>query len=90
VTLLPNGPKDVEDQLKRFYYDTAFVSSGPPMAALTNLIAASHIVLGTDFPYAPGSATTKELAACGVPANVIAAIERQSALPLVSKASLRA
>jgi 6-methylsalicylate decarboxylase len=86
VALLPNG---IEYELKRFYYDTAFVSSPEGMAALRKLLPVSHIVLGTDFPYEAGSATTGELAVCGLPAAELAAIMRQSALPLIGP-SLRA
>jgi predicted TIM-barrel fold metal-dependent hydrolase len=87
VALLTHG---VEYELKRFYYDTAFVSSAEPMNALLRLIPPSHVVLGTDHPYNASTNTIGELAACGVPANDIAAIVRQSALPLIGATSLRA
>jgi len=84
---IPNG---VEFELKRFYYDTAFVSSAAPMAALLKLIPPSHVVLGTDHPYNASKNTLDELAASCVPANQVAAIVRQSALPLLGTATLRA
>jgi 6-methylsalicylate decarboxylase len=85
--LFPHG---VEGELKRFYYDTAFVSSPSGMAALLKLIPPAHVVLGTDYPYAPGKATTGELAVCGAAPADLATIMRASALPLVGAASLRA
>jgi predicted TIM-barrel fold metal-dependent hydrolase len=85
--LFPHG---VEAELKKFYYDTAFVSAPSPMAALLKLIPPSHVVLGTDYPYAPGAQTTGELAVCGAAPADLATIMRASALPLVGAASLRA
>jgi len=87
AALLPHG---VEYELKRFYYDTAFASSPEAMAALLKLVPPSQVVLGTDFPYAPGSQTIAELTVCGVSNRDLAAITRESALPLVGPASLRA
>jgi predicted TIM-barrel fold metal-dependent hydrolase len=87
AAMLPHG---VEYELKRFYYDTAFASSPGAMAALLKLVGPTQIVLGTDFPYNPGTTTVSELAVCGAPARDVAAIVRQSSMPLVGRASLRA
>jgi predicted TIM-barrel fold metal-dependent hydrolase len=80
AALLPNG---VEYELQRFYYDTAFASSPVAMAALTKLVPASQIVLGTDFPYNPGAATVAALNASGAAPSDIAAILRESGLALL-------
>ena len=39
---------------RRFYFDTALSSSPSAIASLTAFADSSHILLGTDFPYAPG------------------------------------
>ena len=80
--LLPHG---VEYELRRFYYDTAFASSPAAMAALTKIVPASQIVIGTDFPYRPGLETIKELDVCGIAPRDLIAIGRQSALALLSR-----
>lgn len=79
AALLPHG---VDYELRRFFYDTAFVSSRPAMAALTKLVPTRQIVLGTDHPYNAAATTVNELTVCGVPPNEIAAIERESAIGL--------
>jgi predicted TIM-barrel fold metal-dependent hydrolase len=71
AALLPHG---VEYELRRFYYDTAFASSPEAMAALMKLVPASHVVLGTDFPYKPGAETVGELAVCGISPQDLATI----------------
>jgi predicted TIM-barrel fold metal-dependent hydrolase len=78
-------PRGVVNELKRFYYDTAFVSAPEPMAALLKIIPPSHVVLGTDFPYRPGTATMSELAVSGVAPADLVAIGRQSAVALLAR-----
>ncbi len=41
----------VQAELDRFHYDTAQVSLGGTLAALTKLVPVSQIVYGSDFPY---------------------------------------
>jgi predicted TIM-barrel fold metal-dependent hydrolase len=82
AALLPHGS---EYELKRFFYDTAFVSAPEPMAALMKIVPASQVLLGTDFPYRPGMATISELAVCGIPASDLVAIGRQSALAVLGR-----
>jgi predicted TIM-barrel fold metal-dependent hydrolase len=82
AALLPHG---VEYELRRFYYDTAFASSAAAMAALMKIVPASQVVIGTDFPYRPGSETMKELDVCGIAPRDLAAIGRQSALGLLGR-----
>lgn len=40
-------------QFKRFYYDTALSNSPAQLSALLLSVDPSHILLGTDYPYAP-------------------------------------
>jgi predicted TIM-barrel fold metal-dependent hydrolase len=84
AALLPNG---VLYELQRFYYDTAFVSSPEGMAALLKLVPPAQVVLGTDYPYAPATSTTDQLATSGVPARDLIAIGRQSALGLLGSSA---
>jgi predicted TIM-barrel fold metal-dependent hydrolase len=82
AAILPHG---VEYELKRFYYDTAFASAPEPMAALMKIVPASQVVLGTDFPYRPGTNTINELAVCGIAPQDLVAIGRQSAVALLGR-----
>lgn len=82
AALLPHG---VEYELKRFYYDTAFASSAAPMAALLKIVPPAQVVLGTDYPYRPGTDTIAELAACGVAQRDLTAIGRQSSVALLGR-----
>jgi predicted TIM-barrel fold metal-dependent hydrolase len=79
AALVPHG---IDAELRKFYYDTAFVSAPSPMAALMTMAPASQILLGTDYPYAPGSDTVRELATCGVTADQLDRFERRNALAL--------
>ncbi len=82
AALLPHG---VEYELRRFYYDTAFVSSPEAMAALLKIVPPSQVVLGTDFPYKPAAATVAELAVCGIAPADLTAIGRQSAVAMLHR-----
>lgn len=47
------APHGVLTYIKRFYYDTALSPSPYAMAALRELVDPSHILFGSDFPFAP-------------------------------------
>lgn len=51
------APKGVMHYVKRFYFDTALSPSRYSMAALKELVDPSHILFGSDFPYAPAPLT---------------------------------
>jgi predicted TIM-barrel fold metal-dependent hydrolase len=87
AALVPHG---VDAELRRFYYDTAFVSAPAPMAALMKMAPASQILLGTDYPYAPGSDTVNELANCGATTSELDGFERRNALALLGGATTHA
>jgi predicted TIM-barrel fold metal-dependent hydrolase len=74
---LPNG---VEAELRRYYYDTAFITNPEAMGALTKLVPASQILFGTDFPYRPAAPAVTELADCGLTSAEQLAITRQNPL----------
>jgi 6-methylsalicylate decarboxylase len=75
--LLPNG---FLPEARRFYYDTAQVTTAAPMAALTKIIPLSHIVFGTDYPYLTIVENVEGLKDCGIfNARELAAIDRNAA-----------
>jgi Predicted metal-dependent hydrolase of the TIM-barrel fold len=44
---------DVFDQLQGLYYDTALSANAHALSSLQQLVPASHMLLGTDYPFAP-------------------------------------
>lgn len=51
------APQGVLTYIRRFYFDTALSPSRLSMAALKELVDPSHILFGSDFPFAPAPAT---------------------------------
>jgi len=49
------APQGVLTYVRRFYYDTALSPSPFALAALRELVDPSHILFGSDFPFAPAS-----------------------------------
>ena len=49
------------DQLKKFYYDTALSASPYALRSLEELVDSSHIVFGSDFPFAPEFLTSASI-----------------------------
>jgi predicted TIM-barrel fold metal-dependent hydrolase len=47
------APGGVLESLKRFYYDTAMAANPGAFGSLVELVDASRIVFGTDYPYMP-------------------------------------
>lgn len=61
LELSRNVPQGVLEGIRRFYFDTALSPSPFAMAALRELVEPSHILFGSDFPFAPAVATTMQL-----------------------------
>ena len=79
----PAYPRGAMYELQKFYYYTAQAVSAPTLAALTKLIPTSHILFGTDYPFATAATNAKGLRDYGeLSATDIRAIERDNALPL--------
>jgi len=76
---LPNG---VEYELKRLHYEIANSANRPAMAALMNLVPATQVLLGTDYPFIPMSATAGELSNLGLSIENLRAIRRDNAVAL--------
>ena len=78
---LPNG---FAAELKKWYYDVAGATNRGALASLLQVVAATHIVFGTDFP--PGgtsAAVAKSLADVGLFSDSdLQAIDRENAVRL--------
>lgn len=80
-----NAPKGFEEYLSRFYYDTAIVSPNS-LPYLIKQAGVSHIVIGTDYPFAGNAIPTECLTAIRTCADVNAnernSISRKNAAAL--------
>jgi 6-methylsalicylate decarboxylase len=47
------APDGIFGELKRLHYDTANATSGPAMAALLQIVPATQVSYGSDYPYFP-------------------------------------
>jgi 6-methylsalicylate decarboxylase len=63
VSLLPTG---FVPEAQRFFYDTAQASNRYALSSARQLIAPSHFVFGTDYPYRTAREHVQGLAQCGV------------------------
>lgn len=83
---LPDG---VLHELQRFHYDIAQVAHPAPMNCLREVVPASQILFGTDYPYGIGSHGHAEgLQRCAFTPAEFAAIERDNALRLLPRFAL--
>lgn len=55
-------PQNAMTYLKRFYYDTALSAVPNALKSLQELAAPSHILFGSDFPFAPHTITSFSMA----------------------------
>jgi len=78
-------PEGVLTYLKRFYYDTAQASHSFAMASITQFIAISQFLFGTDFPFRNAEDHVKGLAACGFAEADLFAIECGNARRLLPR-----
>jgi predicted TIM-barrel fold metal-dependent hydrolase len=79
---LPNGAMY---ELQRLYFDLATTTHEIGLDAILKLVAADHVLLGTDYPFMPMAATIPGLDASGLPLDVQAAINRLGAAALVPR-----
>jgi 6-methylsalicylate decarboxylase len=68
--------------LQKFYYDTAQAFNPYTLATLTRVVPQSHILFGTDYPFAQAATVAKGLADYGFKPADLRAIERDNALEL--------
>ncbi len=79
-------PQGVMHELQRFHYDIAQTANPAPMSCLKQLIPATQILYGTDYPYGIGcTAHVAALARCGFSPSELTAIERDNAVKLVPR-----
>ena len=72
------------DEFKRLNYDTAAILNPPAMAALRQLVPASQILMGTDFPYRSAGRAVKEIRDLRVFSDAeLLGIERENALRVI-------
>jgi 6-methylsalicylate decarboxylase len=80
--IAPNG---VLAELQRLYYDTANAAWPVSLTALLAMVPASQILFGTDFPYVPTAPQLAALDKHGLPAEVLAAVQRGNAARLIPR-----
>lgn len=81
---MPRGPVH---ELRKFYYDTAIAANPHSLASLLQLVPASRILYGTDFPFGSSKQHVEGLAAYGFTAEELHAIESGNALRLLKNRS---
>jgi 6-methylsalicylate decarboxylase len=84
-TLTARVPDGVVIYLKRFYYDTAQASHVSALASITQLVAISQLLFGTDFPFRNAEDHVKGLASCGFSQADLLAIECGNAQRLLPR-----
>lgn len=60
--LAEKAPDGILSYVRRFYYDTALSPSPYAMGTLRRLVDPSHILFGSDFPFAPAPVVAAEVA----------------------------
>jgi predicted TIM-barrel fold metal-dependent hydrolase len=76
---LPNG---VLYEIQKMYYDTAQAFNAYTLPTFTKLVPLSHMLFGTDYPFARAETVTQGLVAFGFSPAAQRAIERDNALEL--------
>lgn len=79
-------PDGVLPELARLYFDTALSANRLAFASLLELVAADHVLFGSDYPFAPEATmagSVKALRDMGLDAGVLRGIERGNALALM-------
>jgi 6-methylsalicylate decarboxylase len=75
--------------LQKFYYDTAQAFNPYTLATFTRVVPMSHILFGTDYPFAQAGTVAKGLADSGFSPADLRAIERDNALELFPRLKAR-
>ncbi len=76
-------PMGLEYELQRLHFEVGNSANRSAIAALTNLVPMSQIMLGSDYPYVPVGATNDGLNKLGLSAKDLRAIRRDNALKLL-------
>jgi predicted TIM-barrel fold metal-dependent hydrolase len=78
-------PDGVMSYLQRFYYDTAQASHPHAMASITQLVAITQLLFGTDFPFRNAADHVSGLKSCGLADADLYAIECGNAQRLLPR-----
>jgi predicted TIM-barrel fold metal-dependent hydrolase len=76
--------EQMNGELKRFYYDTAAIPGVVTLGALHEMVGASQIVFGTDFPYGTAALTAKGVTE-RFKGDDLKMVDRENALKLVPR-----
>ena len=76
------APDGVEHELGRLYYDVANSANRPAFAALTSLVVTSHILFGSDYPFADIGVTVTDASTLRLSSEARQAIHRDNAVAL--------
>jgi 6-methylsalicylate decarboxylase len=85
--LAERAPRGGSAYLRDLYYDTALSANPHALSSLTELVDSSHILFGSDFPFAPEIVTTMSVDGLGAYPELTdvdrVAIDRRTALELL-------
>ena len=81
-TKTPELPNGVLYQIRKFYYDTAQAFNEYTLPTFTKLVPRSHILFGTDYPFARAATGRRDSNGFGFNADDLRAIDRDNALTL--------
>jgi len=79
------APQGILAELKRLHYDTANSTTKPTMAALLELVPASQVLFGSDYPYYTIAETVAGLRKLGLSPSARRAIEHANAARLMPR-----
>jgi predicted TIM-barrel fold metal-dependent hydrolase len=77
---LPNGPMP---EFQKFYYELAQGNTKAQLYGLSQMVDASHMLYGTDFPYRDGAEVNAGIAAWNFSATDLSAIDNGTAMKLL-------
>jgi predicted TIM-barrel fold metal-dependent hydrolase len=81
-TKTPEMPNGVLYEIRKFYYDTAQAFNEYTLPTFTKLVPRSHILFGTDYPFARAATVSQGLGGFGFSADDLRAIDRDNAVTL--------
>jgi predicted TIM-barrel fold metal-dependent hydrolase len=85
ATVAPDG---VMAELGRLNFETANAAYPASIDALLDIVPASHVVFGTDFPYVSAEENVRSFGALKLAAETRAAITRENALRLIPRLNM--
>ncbi len=83
--LATKAPDGIDAEIRRLHFDIAAAAYRPNVAALTSLVPATQILLGSDNPYVPLEDTVRRMGQVGLSDADLRAIGRENALRLLPR-----